>query len=225
MNPIDFDTVYERAALRKGGAKALEALLSRPKSSRALARLRDDRVLAEMTACVFRSGFVWRVIENKWPNFESAFSQFDVTTCAMLSDDDVAELAGDASIVRHAKKIESVRRNARFLLEVREEHDSFGKLLAGWPTHDFVGLWQLLKKRGDRLGGQTGRYFLRFVGWDSPILSRDVVRALVDAGVIDKEPTSLKAQRSVQDAFSQLAEQSGRSNTELSRVLAMSVES
>lgn len=225
LNPIDFDTVYQRAALRKGGEQALEAMLSQPKSSAALRRVRDDRALAEMTACVFRSGFVWRVIESKWPNFELAFSEFDVTSCAMLSDEDIAELVQDSSIVRHAKKIESVRRNARFLLEVREEHGSFGKLLAGWPTADFVELWQLLKKRGDRLGGQTGRYLLRFLGWDSPILSRDVVRALIDAAVIDKEPTSLNDQRAVQEAFVQLSEQSGRSNTELSRILAMSVDS
>ena len=81
-----------------------------------------------------------------------------------------------------------------------------------------------MKKRGDRLGGQTGRYFLRFIGWDSPILSRDVVQALIGAGVVDKEPSSQKALAAVQAAFNELVDASGRSNTELSRILAMSVD-
>jgi len=34
------------------------------KSAAELAALPDDRYLAEMTKCVFRSGFVWQVIEN-----------------------------------------------------------------------------------------------------------------------------------------------------------------
>ncbi len=185
----------------------------------------DDRYLAEMAACVFRSGFVWRIIEHKWPGFETAFAGFDVRECAYLSDEAMEALCQDASIVRHARKIESVRRNAQFILSMREEHSSFGAFLAGWPVQDFVGLWTLLKKRGDRLGGQTGRYFLRFVGWDSPILSRDVVAALVSAGVVEKDPTAQRDLLKVQEALAQWREESGRSNTELSRILAMSVDS
>ena len=53
-----FDAIYERAALRKGGSEALEAMLSKPRTPRGLKRITDDRYLSEMTACVFRSGFV-----------------------------------------------------------------------------------------------------------------------------------------------------------------------
>lgn len=219
-----FETIYEQAALRKGGHAALDELLSSPATPAELKRRRDDRYLAEMAACVFRSGFVWRIIEQKWPGFEAAFSGFDVRECAYLSDENMEALCHDVSIVRHARKIESVRRNAQFILSIREEHKSFGAFLADWPAEDFVGLWTFLKKRGDRLGGQTGRYFLRFMGWDSPILSRDVVAALVSAGVVDKEPTSQRDLLKLQQAVGQWREESGRSNTEISRILAMSVD-
>ena len=117
-----FSEIYERAAFRKGGEDALESLLSTPKSARSLKRITDDRYLAEMTACVFRSGFVWRVIENKWPAFEEVFHEFDTMACAMLGDEELEALAQDTRIVRHAKKIHAVRNNALFVREIKEEH-------------------------------------------------------------------------------------------------------
>ena len=42
-----------------------------------------------------------------------------------------------------------------------------GKFLAAWPTDDQVGLMEVLAKRGTRLGGFSGQYFLRFLGWDA----------------------------------------------------------
>ena len=115
-----FDSIFERAAKRKGGAQALEALLPHPKSKAELAEINDADALREMTKCIFRSGFVWQIIENKWPGFEDAFHQFDVSRCAMLSDEDLERLQENTAIVRNAKKIQSVQKNARFILEVRD---------------------------------------------------------------------------------------------------------
>lgn len=218
-----FAEIYERAAAHKGGDKALEAMLNKPKSARSLKRVTDDRYLSEMTACVFRSGFVWRIIENKWPAFEEVFHEFDTMACAMLGDEELEVIVQDARIVRHAKKIHAVRNNALFVREIKEEHGTFGGWIADWPVTDIVGLWAEMKKRGDRLGGQTGRYFLRFMGKDTPVLSRDVVQALILAGVIEKDPTSKKALAQVQSVLNNWMDDSGRSLTEISRVLAFSV--
>lgn len=220
---VPFADIFERAALRKGGPKALEALLSKPRSARSLKRTSDDRYLSEMTACVFRSGFVWRVIEAKWPAFEEVFHGFDSMACAMLSDEELELIAQDTRIVRHEKKVHAVRNNALFVREMKAAHGSFSNYIADWPETDIVGLWADLKQRGDRLGGQTGRYFLRFMGKDTLILSQDVVAALVQAGVVDKAPTSKKALAAMQDALNEWMAQSGRSLTEISRILAYSV--
>ncbi len=218
-----FDSIFQRAAKRKGGKEELLLLLPKAKTLAGLKRVKDDAYLAEMTRCVFRSGFVWKIIENKWPGFEAAFHQFDVATCAMMSDEEQEGLTQDAQIVRHAKKIRSVPRNAAFILDVRDSHGSFGTYLATWPATDIVGLWDDLKRRGDRLGGQTGRYFLRFVGKDTPMFSKDVVKALVKLKVVDKEPTSKKALLQAQTAFNTWSQESGRSLCEISRVLACTV--
>jgi len=219
-----FAKIYKRAAARKGGEKALELMLRPVQESTDLTKISDADVLAEMTKCVFRSGFVWKIIEAKWPGFQTAFSDFDVMHCAMLADEDLEVLQGNAEIVRHGKKIASVRANAQYILDMRADYGSFNQFLGQWPDDDFIGLWEHLKKNGSRLGGQTGRYFLRFIGYDTPMLSRDVVTALIKADVVDKDPTSKKAQQSVQDAFITWQNESKRSLKEISRVLALSTD-
>ena len=219
-----FAKIYKRAAARKGGEKVLELMLRPVRESTDITRISDADVLAEMTKCVFRSGFVWKIIEAKWPGFQTAFSDFDVMHCAMLADEDLEVLQGNAEIVRHGKKIASVRANAQYILDVRADYGSFNQFLSQWPDDDFIGLWEHLKKNGSRLGGQTGRYFLRFIGYDTPMLSRDVVTALIKADVVDKDPTSKKAQQSVQEAFITWQHESKRSLKEISRVLALSTD-
>ena len=72
-----------------------------------------------------------------------------------------------------------------------------------------------MKKRAARLSGETAMRFFRFMGRSSYITSRDVTAALIEAGVIDKPPTSKKDQQAVQDAFNRWRAETGRSLTEL----------
>jgi len=69
-----FETIRVRAEKRKGGAEALAHVLPPKPDPNALRKLRDDRVLAEMTRRVFSAGFAWSVVESKWPGFEQAFA-------------------------------------------------------------------------------------------------------------------------------------------------------
>lgn len=222
-----FTSIFDRAASRKGGEAAFTLLLdetvSEPLPDNRLLQISDADILSEMTKCVFRSGFVWKIIEAKWSGFEQAFHHFDVTRCAMLSDEELEKLQRNVEIVRHGQKIRSVPVNAQFVLAVRAGYGSFAQFLATWPPDDVVGLWTDLKVRGSRLGGQTGRYFLRFIGYDTPMLSADVVQALVAAGVVDKPPTGKRALQQTQAAFTQWKEESGWSYNRISRVLACSV--
>jgi len=219
-----FGDIFALAAARKGGAQALEATLPNPKPPAELAAIPDDRWLATMTRAVFQAGFSWKVIENKWPGFEVAFWGFDPGRCSMMSDDDLDALVQDKSIVRNGAKIRSVAENATFLRELAAEHGSAAKALANWPAGDYVGLLTTLKKRGSRLGGTSGQYFLRVMGVDGFILTRDVVRALIREGVVEKEPTSQRDLAKVQAAFDHWRTESGRPMTQISRALAGSIE-
>ena len=130
----------------KVASKHWKHCLTPVKGQSDLSKISDADVLAEMTKCVFRSGFVWKIIEAKWPGFEAAFGDFDVMHCAMLADEDLEVLQGNTDIVRHGKKIASVRANAQYILDVRADHGSFQNFLTEWPNDDFVGLWEHLKK-------------------------------------------------------------------------------
>lgn len=218
-----FDEIFAIAAERKGGSEALDALLEPPQDASALAAVPDDRWLAQSAKCIFNAGFNWKVVEAMWSGFEEAFHGFDLGRCAMLNDDDIARLASDTRIVRHGGKIRSVQENAVFFAGLAREHGSVGRFVADWPDTDYAGLLAFLKKRGSRLGGNTGQYFLRFMGKDSYVLSRDVIARLIAEGVVDKEPSSKSAMAAVQDAFNTWREQSGRSMKEISRTLAMSI--
>jgi 3-methyladenine DNA glycosylase Tag len=219
-----FKTIRQRAAKRKGGDAALVALLPKVPSQKALARLADDRVLAEMAKRIFSAGFVWSVIEKKWPGFEEAFLGFEPGRLLLQPDEFWERLADDKSIVRHPQKIMAVRDNARFVADIAREHGSFGKFLAQWPTGDQVGLLDVLGKRGARLGGRTGQYFLRFIGKDCFVTSADAVACLRDAGLeISENPTSKKDLEKIQDQFNAWAEETGLPLTHLSRICAMSI--
>jgi 3-methyladenine DNA glycosylase Tag len=219
-----FKTIRARAAKRKGGEAALAALLPKLAGPEALTPITDDRVLAEMAKRVFSAGFVWSVIEQKWPGFEAAFLKFEPKRLLHQPDEFWEKLAGDKRIVRNPQKIVSVRENARLVTDIAREHGSFGKFLAEWPGGDQVGLLELLAKRGSRLGGKTGQYFLRFIGWDAFITSNDVVACLRDAGLdIAESPTSRKDLNKIQDQFNAWAEETGLPRTHLSRICAMSV--
>ncbi len=134
-----FKTIRARAEKRKGGPEALLKLMPPNPDAKALLRLKDDRVLAEMTRRVFSAGFAWSVIESKWPGFEAAFLGFEPSRLTFEPDEFWDGLVRDARIVRNGAKIGSVRDNARFVIEVAKEHGSFGKFLAGWPPTDEVG--------------------------------------------------------------------------------------
>ncbi len=217
-----FDEIFDIAAGRHGGVDALNANLSKPKTPAELAAMPEDRWLATLTKCIFQAGFNWKVIEAKWDGFEEAFDGFDVGRCAFMDDEKFDALLQDTRIVRNGTKIATVRDNAAFLLELRDEGGA-GQVLGGWPSTDYIGLLAMLAKRGSRLGGASAQYAMRFAGRDSFILSQDVTARLIAEGVIDKAPTSKKALAAVQEAFNAWMDQSGRSLTEISRVLAMSI--
>jgi len=218
-----FSKLYELAARRKGGEAALEALIPRPKSAAALARVPDDRWLSGMAKAVFRAGFNWKVVENKWDGTEAAFNGFDPHAVAFMSDDDLDVLVKDERIIRHWKKLKAIRSNAQYVVDLAAEHGSAAKYFGRYPSTEYIALLDDLKKRASFLGGTTGQYFLREMGKDSFVLSRDVIAALKREKVFDGTPTSKSSRAAIQAAFNQWVDDGGKSLTRVSRVLAFTV--
>lgn len=218
-----FAEIHAIAAGRKGGAEALEALVEKPSPPDEVAASPDDRWLSSMARSLFEAGFNRKVIAAKWPGFEAAFEGFDVDRIAFYADAEMDRLLADRRVVRNGAKLAAVIDNALFLRDIRAGHGSPGRFFATWPDSDYVGLLDLLATRGSRLGGVTGQRMLRRMGRSSLILSTDVVARLVAEGIVTKTPSSRRDMRAVQTALNAWMAESGRSLTEISRVLAMSV--
>ena len=224
MARVSFKSIQARAAKRKGGVKALAALLPKTRDNKELAKLTDDRVLAEMARRVFCAGFVWSVIDKKWPGFEEAFLGFNPKRLLFQPAEFWEKLTQDTRIVRNPTSIKSVRDNAKFVTDIAAEHGSFGKFLAAWPADDQIGLLDVFAKRGSRLGGFSGQYLLRFLGRDSFILTGDLMMCLRDAGVpISDKGTSKKDHKLAQAQINEWAREAGLPLTHISRICSMSI--
>jgi len=217
-----FDEITKLAMDFRGDKAAVEELMPAVKTPAEIKEIGDDRILALMARGVFQAGFSWKVIDKKWPGFEEAFEGFVPVRWKFMSDDDLDSLLKDTRIVRHGQKILSVRDNAIMLCDLDDEYGSAANCFADWPQDDLAGLLAMMKKRGGRLGGGTGQYFLRQLGKDSWVLSRDVVAALIREGVVDKAPTGKGAMKAVQQAFNDWADESGQPFAHISRMLALS---
>ncbi|WP_428036343.1 DNA-3-methyladenine glycosylase I [Amphritea sp.] len=217
-----FNWIYEHVVAHKAG-QDVEALLPSVKSAEELKTIGDDRLLSELSLRVFRAGIKHSVVDAKWPAFEQAFHSFDPDKIILMSDDQLESLMQNDQIIRHWGKIKSVRANAMMVTELAAQHGSFANFIADWPVTDIIGLWALLKKQGQQLGGKSGAYFLRQLGKDTFILTDDVVAALKAQDIIAKAPTAQRDLQKVQGCFNQWQQESGRPMAHISRLLSYTV--
>jgi 3-methyladenine DNA glycosylase Tag len=217
-----YKNIYEMAAKLHPGEN-IENILPMASSNKIL-RSRDNAwYLSTMSRRIFRAGLKHSMVDAKWATFEEVFYNFSPNRLRCLSDDDLDKIMQDRRVIRHWRKINSVRSNAINMYEQSNEMQSFGNYLAKWPIVDIVGLWQDLKKRFTQMGGMSAPYFLRMAGKDTFILTNDVIRALNRWGAYQGIPTSQKDKKFVQNCFNNWVEESGRPLCQLSRILALSV--
>jgi 3-methyladenine DNA glycosylase Tag len=91
----------------------------------------DAGYLEMMTKVIFMGGLNRQVVEGKWDGFLAAFDEFDVGRVADYNEEKIEALSEDERIIRYAAKIKAVVANARTMLEIAEEHGSFGDWLQG----------------------------------------------------------------------------------------------
>jgi DNA-3-methyladenine glycosylase I len=146
----------------------------------------DDRRLFEKLCLEgFQSGLSWRTILAKRENFRRAFAAFDVETLAGWGEAETERLLGDAGIIRHRGKIQSVLNNARRAVELGREAGSLAAffwrfepepasrparldhatLLTLAKTAESTALSRELKRRGWTFVGPTTVYaFMQAMG-------------------------------------------------------------
>ena len=226
MSLEKFDSLYQRAAERKGGVAILNLLLGENQQDQLVATLGDDRILSAFSKKVFQSGFIWRVVENKWANFEELFFDFDLTKVLMMPEEMQERKAADARIIRNFKKVKTIQANAQMMFEQvqnnKSDQKNFAEFIADWPSNNIIGLWDYLKKEGQRLGGNTGPYALRAIGKDTFLLSRDIEAYFRANDIITGGIQSKSSLTAIQNSFNQWQQESCLTLSQLSRLVAYS---
>jgi DNA-3-methyladenine glycosylase I len=128
----------------------------------------DNGYLEEMTRAIFQAGFSWRVIRDKWPNFQRAFDGFDVATVAGYGEPDVERLVADQGIVRNRRKIDATIYNARVMWDLIQEYGSFHAYLRSQDGSEYAARRQELGRRFKNLGPTGVFTFLWCVNEEVP---------------------------------------------------------
>ncbi len=132
----------------------------------------DDRKLFEMLVLEgAQAGLSWITILRKRENYSRAFDNFSIERVAEYGERDIERLLGDPGIVRNRLKIKSAINNARGVLGVLGQHETFSKFLWGFVDGKPIqNRWRSLSevpastKESDRMSKELKRLGFNFVG-------------------------------------------------------------
>jgi len=157
----------------------------------------DDRHLFEMlTLEGAQAGLSWATILNRRDGYRRAFANFDPVKVAAFNDRKVEQLRQNPAIIRNRLKIYSTRSNARALIRVQSEFESFATYLWAWVdgttiVHRPRTLADLpaTTDLSDRISKDLKRRSFTFVG------STIVYSLLQSVGIVDDHVTSCPFKR------------------------------
>ena len=144
----------------------------------------DDRLLFEFLILEgAQAGLSWLTILRKRDNYRKAFHGFDCDRIARYTELDVRRLLADPGIVRNRLKIESAIKNAKSVVDIRDEYGSLDSYLwryvdgaprqNAWRSKEELpaktgisdAMSKDLKKRGFKFTGSTICYaFMQAIG-------------------------------------------------------------
>ena len=128
----------------------------------------DSGYFEELTKAIFRSGFSWRVVRNKWANFRLGFDDFHIFKVASYGIEEMERLFQDEGIVRNRRKIIATVENARKCRVIVADHGSFYSYLRSMDEMDYRAKVKALTKDFWGLGNTGAFVFLHCVNEETP---------------------------------------------------------
>lgn len=128
----------------------------------------DAGYFEKITQAVFQAGFSWKVIRQKWPNFQTAFAGFDIDQVASFTDEDIEALLHDKGIVRNGRKINATVHNARVCQQLIAEHQDFKGYLRSLDDLSYAKREKKFCKQFKFMGPMGAYFFFWSVGEEVP---------------------------------------------------------
>jgi DNA-3-methyladenine glycosylase I len=118
-----------------------------------------------------QAGLSWQTVLNERENYRKALHAFEPAKIVRYSNKDVQRLLHDPGIIRNRLKIQATINNAKQILEIQKELDSFDKYIwrfvGGKPIkHKFKSLNDIpaTTRESDAMSKDLRERGLRFVG-------------------------------------------------------------
>ena len=128
----------------------------------------DDEYYEILCQSVFQAGFSWKVVCNKWPNFQKAFHRFQIKKVAALKTQDVDKFLKDPGIIRNNQKIMAVIENAHIVLKIQKEFGSFKKFVIALRKLPYENRKKILSDIFSFVGPTGAFHFFWSIGEEVP---------------------------------------------------------
>lgn len=129
----------------------------------------DQAIFERITLEGFQAGLSWLTILKRRETFRAAFSDFELSKVATLTEADIDRLMLDPGIIRNRAKIVSTIGNANKVLEMQANGESISDLVWSFSPADAASngagfAWQATSPESQALSKELRRRGFGFVG-------------------------------------------------------------
>lgn len=125
----------------------------------------DNELFCRLVLEINQAGLSWETILKKEPTFRLAYDNFDIVKVAAYTENDRERLLGDPGIIRNRLKVNAAIENANTILQLQQEHGSFGQWLELHHPKTKEEWVKLFKKTFRFTGGEIVNEFLMSIGY------------------------------------------------------------
>ncbi len=125
----------------------------------------DNELFGRLLMEINQAGLSWETILKKEAGFRKAYAQFNIKKVAAFKQADHDRLMQDAGIIRNRLKITAAIENAKTILQLQKEHDSFQNWLTIHHPKTKEEWVKLFKKTFRFTGGEIVNEFLMSIGY------------------------------------------------------------
>jgi len=123
----------------------------------------DNEYFEKMSHAIFQAGLNWKMVDNKWPGFRNAFSNFSIDKVSRYDNKEITSLMKNEEIIRNGRKIQSTIHNAKEFQKIKKEFGSFPKYINSFKGSE-INLSENLQERFKHLGPSSARMYMWMIG-------------------------------------------------------------
>lgn len=132
----------------------------------------DNGYLEAVARIIFMGGLNRKVVDSKWLGFREVFSNFEISKVATLTPEDIDLIASDDRIIKYRAKLAAVVSNARKMIDIASENNSFGIYVNKLFTEKgIVGASSALAEEFSYVSKQGAIHWLYSTGYDIGVVT------------------------------------------------------